>query len=293
MFRRVSRMKSTLAAALVFALASPALAQLSLPGFAPDSPTPPPAPSAAPAGGSPTAPRPEKRRRRPRPAAVESAAPFRIDPSAALGKDLQQNGRYGALRIARGPDGSLQIAKFTMLGEVISNPQQKCRIDIVADQPIPAVAKGEPDGLPRYSADIAACPLTFDVVDGGALVPAQANACVFQAADCQASPSGLWGPPSSELEPKAISKARSAADRAIQSSLRILERHDADAAASLAREESDFAAERDDVCRDYAGENRLQFCASRLTESRAALLAKRAAEAGPAPPPSKRRRGKR
>ena len=41
--------------------------------------------------------------------------------------------------------------------------------------------------------------------------------------------------------PKAISKARTAADRSIQDSQRALENRDKDAAASLAREQSDFA----------------------------------------------------
>lgn len=158
-------------------------------------------------------------------------------------------------------------------------------IDIVADTPTPAVSKGEPDGLPRYFADIAACPLTFDIVSDAVLVPAQTNACVFTAADCQASPSGLWGPEAAELEkdPKAISKARADADRSIQDSLKNLVAHDKDAAAALAREENDFAAERDETCRDYAANSRLGFCASRLSQARAALLGKRAAQAGPPP----------
>ena len=181
-------------------------------------------------------------------------------------------------------------------GEVISRPSQKCRVDIVSEAPIAAVSKGAPDGLPRYAADIAACPLTFDVVDDAVLkVPAQGNACVFSAADCQASPSGLWGPAASELDAKAISKARTAADRSIQDSLNgRLKTHDKDAAASLAREQNDFAAERDDVCQGYDGERRLFFCASRLTQTRAALLAKRVAEAGPAATePGRKRRKKK
>ena len=112
------------------------------------------------------------------------------------------------------------------------------------------------------------------------------------------SPSGLWGPEAAELDkdPKAILKARAAADRSIQDSLREMEKRDKDAAASLAREQNDFAAERDDVCRDYAGEARLGFCASRLAQSRAALLARRAGEAEAAPahaaPERKRRKNK-
>lgn len=206
------------------------------------------------------------------------------DPARLDGKTLKQNGRNGELRFAKDADGKLRIVKFSLLGEVISNPAQRCRIDIVADQPLDATPQGQPDGLPRFAASIPACPLSFDIVADGALAPSQSNACAFVAADCQASPSGLWGPDPADLEkdPKAVARNRAAADRSIQDSLHILERRDKDAAPSLAREQSDFAAEREEVCRDYAQESNLGFCASRLQQSRAALLAKRLAEAGPA-----------
>jgi hypothetical protein len=204
------------------------------------------------------------------------------DPAALTGKSLRLNGLEGVLQLAKGDGDALKIVKYVLPGEIISHPEQKCRVDIVSETPIEAVSKGQPDGLPRYAADIPACPLTFDIVDGAVLAPAQGNACVFSAADCQASPSGLWGPAAAELDPKTVSKARTAADRSIQDSQRVLENRDQDAAASLAREQSDFAAERDDVCQGYDGERRLFFCASRLTQTRAALLAKRVTEAGPA-----------
>jgi hypothetical protein len=215
---------------------------------------------------------------------LHAAPPARLaaDPAALTGKSLRLNGLDGVLQLARGDGDALKIVKYVLPGEVISHPEQKCRVDIVSETPIEAVSKGAPDGLPRYAADIPACPLAFDIVDGAVLAPAQGNACVFSAADCQASPSGLWGPAASELDPKTVSKARTAADRSIQESQRVLENRDQDAAASLAREQSDFAAERDDVCQGYDGERRLFFCASRLTQTRAALLAKRVAEAGPA-----------
>jgi hypothetical protein len=265
--------------------------------------TPPAAPAAAPPPAeapptdlTPASPdKPKRHFHRGPPARAASVKP---DPAGALGRVLKLNGRNGELRLERGDDGALRIVKYTLLGEVVSKPEQRCRIDIVADQPIAASAKGEPDGLARYSADIPACPLAFDIVSDGVLVPAQTNACVFAAADCQASPSGLWGPEAAELDkdPKAILKARAAADRSIQDSLREMEKRDKDAAASLAREQNDFAAERDDVCRDYAGEARLGFCASRLAQSRAALLARRAGEAEAAPahaaPERKRRKNK-
>jgi len=261
-----------------------AQAQLNLPFL-----TPTPAPAAAPPVAAPptdlgpASPVKPKRRAHRAAAPVSAPALAAADPGSALGRTLKLNGRNGELRLERSDDGSLRVVKYALLGEVVSNPSQPCRIDIVADKPIEAVAKGEPDGLPRYSADIPACPLAFDVVSDGVLVAPQTNACVFSEADCQASPSGLWGPEAAELDAKTVSKARAAADRSIQDSLRVMEKRDKDAAASLAREQNDFAAERDDTCRDYAGETRLGFCASRLAQSRAALLSRRAADAGPAP----------
>jgi hypothetical protein len=281
-------MSRFLAAIAIFGLAigalgSAAQAQLMLPGATPAESAP------ADAAAKPDKPKRHLRHAAARPASVA------VDPATALGRVLRLNGRNGELRLERGDDGALKVVKYSLLGEVVSTPAQPCRIDIVADEPIVATAKGEPDGLARYSAAIPACPLSFDLVSDGVLVPAQTDACVFAAADCQASPSGLWGPEPAELDkdPKAVSRARDAADRAIQDSLREMEKRDSDAAASLAREQNDFSAERDEICRDYASEPRLGFCASRLAQSRAALLAKRAAEAGPPQRPERKRRKKR
>ncbi len=252
-----------------------ARAQLALPGAEPSGP-------AVQEGASQPV---HKRRRHPAPAERLAA-----DPASILGKTLRLNGRNGELELAKGDGQALKIVKFVLPGEVVSNPAQQCRIDIVSQSPIEAAAQGEPDGLPRYAAEIPACPLTFDIVDDGVVVPSQSTACVFAAADCQASPSGLWGPAASELDAKAISKARTAADRSIQESQRELEKRDDDAAASLAREQNDFAAARDDTCQGYDSETRLGFCASRLAQTRAALLAKRVTEAGPAAEAKPKRR---
>ena len=46
----------------------------------------------------------------------------------------------------------------------------------------------------------------------------------------------------------------------------------------MTREQTDFASQRDELCRDYAAEARHGFCAARMTEARAALLRKRAEE---------------
>ena len=238
-------------------------AQLALPGaVAPDS-------AEAPAKAAP----PKKTHKAAAPARAAGA-------DAVAGRELLLNGADGELRISGGgKDKSLQVDKFTLMGEVVSDPSQKCRIDIVADAPIEAKSLGTPDGLARYSVDIPACPLTFDVLDGAVLVPQQATACVFQAADCQASPGGLWGPAGASLEKdaKAIAKDRARADASIADTLRRLQAHGKGASSpDLSREQNDFAAQRADICRSYAEEAQHGFCAARLTQARAALLRMRA-----------------
>ncbi len=258
----------------IFLIASAALvslghAQLALPGGSSSDP-------AATDGGN-AAPVKHRAKHRPR---IDRKAP---DAIAVEDRPLLLNGTGGQLRLSRGEGGSLKIDKFTLAGEVVSNPTQKCRIDIVGETPITATSQGAPDGLARYTADIPACPLTFDVLDGAVLVPAQNSACVFQAADCQASPGGLWGPDVAQLEgdAKQFAKDRTSADVGLQEALKILQKHDKGAAAALAREQNDFAAQRDDTCHDYVGEPKYGYCASRLTAARAALLRKRTEDSKP------------
>jgi hypothetical protein len=208
--------------------------------------------------------------------------------ASILGKTLKLNGVAGSLTLSKGDsdakdvkDKPLKIDKLTLAGEVISNPQQKCEITIAADGSLSAANQGSPDGLPRYAAEIPACPLSFDVVNGGIIVPPQTRACVFQAADCQASPSGVWGPDAAALteESKAIAKDRSRAENSIAESLKILGRQSKGADSELEKEQSDFNAMRDETCRDYQGETAHGFCDARLTDARAALLRKQTAKA--------------
>jgi hypothetical protein len=240
-------------------------AQLALPGAAQ------PAPTANPD-------KPAKKARHARRAAKDTARTPGVE--SIVDKDLLLSGADGELRFSVDADGkTLRIEKLTLPGEVISDPHQKCRIDIVAETPIEAINQGATDGLMRYSADIPACPLSFDVLNGAVQVPAQTTACVFQAADCQASPSGVWGPDGASLDKdaKTLTRERLIAEASMAASQRILAKRDKTAAAALTREQTEFAAARDDACHDYAGEVRHGFCATRLTQARAALLRIRAA----------------
>ena len=205
----------------------------------------------------------------------KSTVDFSVGLATAVGQPLKLNGRDGELTLW-GRDRALKIAKLTLAGEVISDPAQKCRIDIVGDQPIEATSLGRPDGLARYEAEIPVCTFTFDVVEGAVLVPAQSSACVFKAAGCQASPSGLWGPDAASLaeEAKSIARARAHADDASTRLLKGLESRfkNKPETGNIEREETDMIARGQDVCRDYDQESDHGFCASRMAQARAAWL---------------------
>jgi hypothetical protein len=209
----------------------------------------------------------------------KNAVDFSVSLASAVGQPLKLNGRDGELTLW-GRDRALKIAKLTLAGEVISDPTQKCRIDIVGEQPIEAKSLGRPDGLARYEAEIPVCTFTFDVVEGAVLVPVQNAACVFQAADCRASPGGLWGPDAASLasEGKAIEQARAHADDAAARLLKALGtrlkgKPEAD---DVEREEADLVTRGQEICRDYDQEKDHGFCGSRMAQARAAWLKARA-----------------
>ena len=209
----------------------------------------------------------------------KNAVDFSVSLASAVGQPLKLNGRDGEMTLW-GRDRALKIAKLTLVGEVISDPTQKCRIDIVGEQPIEAKSLGRPDGLARYEAEIPVCPFTFDVVEGAALVPVQNAACVFKAADCQASPGGLWGPDAASLaaEGKAIALVRTHADDAATRLLKTLAtrlkgKPEAD---DVERDEADLVTRGQEICRDYDKDSEHGFCASRMAQARAAWLKARA-----------------
>ena len=209
----------------------------------------------------------------------KSAVDFTVSLASAVGHPLKLNGRDGELTLW-GRDRALKIAKLTLAGEVISDPTQKCRIDIVGEEPIEAKSLGRPEGLARYEAEIPVCPFTFEVIEGAVLAPQQNAACVFQAADCRASPGGLWGPDAASLsnEGKAIAQARAHADDAAAKLIKALDarlkgKPEAD---DIEREATDRVSRGQDVCRDYDQEKDHGFCASRMAQVRAAWLKARA-----------------
>ncbi len=257
--------------------ATSAPAQIVLPGAAP----------AAPAGAPGAAPKPKKAGGAAAKAAKTPQTALPAAPGVATidGRPLLRNGGAGLLQVS-GNGRTLQVDKLRLPGESVSDPSQRCIVDIVGEKPIEATSEGRPDGLERYEVDVPACPFAFDVLDGAVLVPSQITACVFKAADCQTSPGGLWGPDGDELEKDAaaIGKQRTAAENAMAKALHALEKRadDNPDAANLLRDQSGFPGARDDACRDYVKETAYGYCAASLTEARAALLEARLAALAPA-----------
>jgi hypothetical protein len=265
---------------------APAQGQLALPGAAPP----------APAGATTAAPKPKKA---PSTKAAKAVSPSSVSgpPVAISGRPLMLNGKEGLLQVS-GSGQTLQVDKLRLPGESVSDSSQRCIVDIVGEKPIEARSEGRPDGLDRYDVDVPACPITFDVIDGAALVPSQITACVFKVADCQTSPGGLWGPDGAELEKDAaaIGKRRNEAEKAMAKAVHALAVRSKDHpdATALLRDQDAFPGRRDEACRDYLKESAHGFCAMALTEARAALLETRlAAVSSPAAKPEKEKKKKK
>ena len=250
-------------------LAGPAEAQMVLPGAV--APTPEGA-SQAPAAAPKARPKATSN-----PDGPVHLAPAQVVPATALaGRTLALNG--GASQITFEPhDKDLDVSRLVLKGELISNPRESCQVQ-TPSMPIAVTHVGKPDGVDRIQIAFPACPVAFDVLDGAALVdPAQA-VCEFKQADCRVNPVGLWGPVSSELGPdkaKAIEHARAHAEGAVRANYKALiaaAGKDRVAVMGIAREQAQFSSTREETCRDYVGEGRHGFCATKLTEARAALL---------------------
>jgi hypothetical protein len=194
-----------------------------------------------------------------------------------LGRDLKLNGKTGSLRIERAGQGALR-AQMSLEGTKISQPTESCSIKLGGGEPLPLSTPGKAEGLQRYELQAPACPIAFDVVDGGVMVTAPTEACVIQEADCQAEPLGLWGPEPANLIPRAaeLEQARGTADRAVRENYKALtQRASPQGARPIVSEQAAFSSEREQVCRSYAREGAHGFCNARFTEARAVTLAAR------------------
>jgi hypothetical protein len=207
------------------------------------------------------------------------ARPVAMRPASeetVLGRELRLNGLEGSLRLDRA--GFDLKAQVTLRGSKISQPTESCSVKLGDGQPLLLSNLGKPDGSPRYELKAPLCPIAFEVVEGGVLVSAPAQACVIREADCQVEPRGMWGPEPASLIAKArdIEQARGFADRAVRENYKALtQRARPQDVRPIVSEQAAFSSEREQTCRSYAREGAHGFCNTRFTEARAVALASR------------------
>ena len=217
-------------------------------------------------------------------AVMPSTAPMRPvvlkTPSeeAVLGQDLLLNGLTGGLKLERA--GAAVTARVKLPGTKISQPADACTVPLANGNPIPLTAEGKPEGVPRFEAAAAECPLRFDLTEGGVLVSTLGSGpvCTFSAADCATTPGGLWGPGAATLLPRAseFDAARGVADKAVRDNYKIMvQRTRREDVRPVVAEQAAFSADREQLCRTYAREGAHGFCHLRFSENRALALATR------------------
>lgn len=194
-----------------------------------------------------------------------------------LGKTLKLDGDGGSIEFSRN-GGDLQVAKLTLKGDRLSRSGEECRVE-VSGTPLKLTSRDSGSGLRRYQiASLPACPFTLDVLDGAILVTNEGKACAILEADCRADPSGLWGTPDSDFDPKKAEEmlgARAKVEKTVRSDFRELyERNKKDqlVRSYVVKEQAGFSSWREEVCRSYAKESDFGYCALRLTEARVIVL---------------------
>ncbi|MDP4004601.1 hypothetical protein [Methylobacterium sp. NEAU K] len=237
----------------------------------------PPAPAAP---GAPGEPGPPGAPEAPRPTPAPARPVVLKTPSedSVIGQDLQLNGLSGTLKLER--SGPAVTARITLPGTKISQPAEACTVPLARGNPITLASEGKPEGVPRFEAAGAECPLRFDVVEGGVLVSmlGQGPVCTFSAADCATTPAGLWGPAAAGLIPRAgeFDAARGVADKAVRDNYKVMtQRARREDVRPVVSEQAAFSADREQLCRGYAREGTHGFCHLRVTENRALALASR------------------
>jgi hypothetical protein len=254
-------------------------------GIKPERPPVPPrgvpeAPPPAPAPGAPGEPGQPPAAEAPRPAPQPARPVVLKTPSedGVLGQDLQLNGLSGSLKLER--TGTAVTARIKLPGTKISQPAESCTVPLGGGNPIALSTEGKPEGVPRFEAAGAECPLRLDVAEGGVLVSTLGSGpvCTFSAADCATTPAGLWGPPAATLIPRAgeFDTARGVADKAVRDNYKLMtQRARREDVRPIVSEQAAFSADREQLCRTYAREGTHGFCHLRVTENRALALATR------------------
>jgi hypothetical protein len=260
----VPRKLPALALLLSLAAAPGAFAQIVLPGAIAPAPA-----------GSVVAPA-ETGRGRPRGQAnVAPLAPKLPSEDSILGRTLHLDGTRSTIEFQRQGD-TLEVAKLALLGDSLSRSGETCRIEV--SEPLKLLPRETPSGLRRYDMDFPICPFNFEILDGAILVTNEGGACEVRQADCRTDPNGLWGASASELDPKRandMAAQRARVEQTVRNHFKALydkNKNDKTMRKELVREQAGFSSRREEICRSYAEEAELGYCALRVTEARALAL---------------------
>jgi hypothetical protein len=273
---RVAWHLALLAGALV---PSVGLAQMQLPG----------ALQAPAATGVPGAP-PAVDGTRPRPARVETTAVRAPGEETILGHQFQRNGTSGLIAFERSKP--LEISRLVLVGENTTRSYEPCRVEISGGK-IPVRPAPPERGLVSYAVEMEACPFSIDVLDGAVRV--RGEVCEITAASCRVDPTGVWGPPGSSIsaeEAKSVERLRGRYEKEVRDLFRaVIAAAGKDRAKQkqIAADQAGFSSRREVACRDYAGEDRHGFCASRITLARAVALSAELHGASPVAKPAPKR----
>lgn len=240
-----------------------------------DIPPAPPSPAqpSAPGGPSPEVARPAAPPPPRQPVVLKAPSEDNI-----LGQELMLNGLTGSLKLER--NGTAVTARATLPGTKISQPTESCTVKLNGGTPLSLSTEGKPEGIARFEAATAECPLRFEVLDGSVLATplGTSKVCSFSASDCATTPSGLWGPSAAALIPKAAAfdEARGVADKAVRDNYKVMnQRMKGQDIRPVVQEQAAFSSDREELCRTYAREGAHGFCHLRYTEARAIGLAAR------------------
>jgi hypothetical protein len=256
-------MRAASAFFILCGFATPAVAQLDLPGATAPAPV-----------GTVTKPEPARAKRTSAPTA-HAVAPSSPAEATLAGKTLALNG--GRSQITLSPhDKTVEVSRLLLHGTKVSNGRDECEVD-VSGMPLTLAPLGKSDGLSRFSLAVPNCPVDVTVLDSAILTSVAEGACTFKEADCRVGVSGLWGPAAGAIGPnevKTIERERTGAERSVRTAYKGLVSSTKDRATirTYASDQAGFSSYREEHCRDYIGETRHGFCASRLTQARALTL---------------------
>lgn len=214
----------------------------------------------------------------PRPAPARPVVLKAPSEESVVGQELMLNGLAGKLKLERA--GAALTARVTLPGTKVSQPAEACTVPLGGGNPLTLTAEGRPEGVARYEAAAAECPLRFEVAEGGVLVSGLGPnpVCTFSAVDCATTPVGLWGPAAAGLIPRSseFDTARGVADKAVRENYKVMtQRARREDVRPIVTEQAAFSSDREQLCRTYAREGAHGFCHLRVTEHRALALATR------------------